>query len=253
MSRFVSNGNVLKRTFREPRQKLTGLFCCRHFRRHGGYSRPGTRPHALRFLRSIPPQAFHEAPDGISAIYEREREAIESRATGCSRRRSNCAHRSRRSRRGVARCRWVAKCREDYVFERIGDDLHAAEGEDVELFGPHDTLILYSFMYGPERDEPCSGCTHLLDGIDGAARHLGQRAAFHVVAKSPIARLAAWAIERGWEHMSLISTAGNATTRIISATRRNSQKACAPSTRCRTARTGTRPSSTCSGSAVEVA
>jgi predicted dithiol-disulfide oxidoreductase (DUF899 family) len=48
-----------------------------------------------------------------------------------------------------------------------------------------------------------------LDGIDGAARHLGQRVAFHVVAKSPIARLAAWAHERGWEHLSLLSTAGN--------------------------------------------
>ena len=24
-----------------------------------------------------------------------------------------------------------------------------------ELFGPHDTLILYSFMYGPERELPC--------------------------------------------------------------------------------------------------
>jgi undecaprenyl-diphosphatase len=38
-----------------------------------------------------------------------------------------------------------------------------------KLFGPHDTLILYSFMYGPERELPCPGCTHLLDGIDGAA------------------------------------------------------------------------------------
>jgi hypothetical protein len=61
-----------------------------------------------------------------------------------------------------------------------------------ELFGPHDTLILYSFMYGPERDLPCPGCTHLLDGIDGAARHVGDRASLHIVAKSPIARLAAW-------------------------------------------------------------
>jgi predicted dithiol-disulfide oxidoreductase (DUF899 family) len=78
-----------------------------------------------------------------------------------------------------------------------------------ELFGPHDTLILYSFMYGPERDLPCPGCTHLLDGIDGAARHVGERAALHIVAKSPIARLAAWAHERGWERLSLLSTAGN--------------------------------------------
>ncbi len=41
--------------------------------------------------------------------------------------------------------------------------------------------------------QPCPGCTHLLDGIEGAARHLPQRAAFYVVARSPIARLAAWA------------------------------------------------------------
>ena len=64
-------------------------------------------------------------------------------------------------------------------------------------------------MYGPERELPCPGCTHLLDGIDGAARHMGERAALHIVAKSPIARLAAWAHLRGWEHLSLLSTAGN--------------------------------------------
>lgn len=98
---------------------------------------------------------------------------------------------------------------QDYVFECIGTTQMPERVKMSELFGPHDTLILYSFMYGPERESPCPGCTHLLDGIDGAARHLRERVAFHVVAKSPIARLAAWAHERGWEHTSLISTAGN--------------------------------------------
>jgi len=98
---------------------------------------------------------------------------------------------------------------EDYVFERIGKTSMPETVKMSELFGPHDTLILYSFMYGPERELPCPGCTHLLDGLDGAARHVGERAALHIVAKSPIARLAAWAHERGWEHLSLVSTAGN--------------------------------------------
>ena len=98
---------------------------------------------------------------------------------------------------------------QDYVFERIGPNFLPEPVKLSALFGDHDTLILYSFMYGPERKSPCPGCTHLLDGIDGAAQHVERRAAFHVVAKSPIARLAAWAHERGWEHMSLISTAGN--------------------------------------------
>jgi predicted dithiol-disulfide oxidoreductase (DUF899 family) len=101
------------------------------------------------------------------------------------------------------------KVPEDYVFERIGHNSMPEKVKMSELFGRHDTVILYSFMYGPERELPCPGCTHLLDGIDGAAQHVGERAALHVVAKSPIARLAAWAHERGWQHLSLISTAGN--------------------------------------------
>jgi predicted dithiol-disulfide oxidoreductase (DUF899 family) len=98
---------------------------------------------------------------------------------------------------------------EDYVFERIGKTSMPEKVKMSELFGPRDTLILYSFMYGPERELPCAGCAHLLDGMEGAARHMNERAAFHVVAKSPIARLAAWAHERGWEYLSLVSTAGN--------------------------------------------
>lgn len=99
---------------------------------------------------------------------------------------------------------------EDYVFERIGAHSRPERVRLSELFGAHDTLLLYSYMFGPERDVPCPGCTHLLDCNDGAARHVPQRAAFYVVARSPIARLAAWAHARGWDHLQLLSTAGNA-------------------------------------------
>jgi predicted dithiol-disulfide oxidoreductase (DUF899 family) len=98
---------------------------------------------------------------------------------------------------------------EDYVFERIGANGMPEKARLSELFGPHDTLILYSFMYGPDRERPCPGCTNLLDGMDGAARHVSQRAALYIVAKSPIARLVAWAHERGWDHLRFVSTAGN--------------------------------------------
>lgn len=98
---------------------------------------------------------------------------------------------------------------QDYLFERVGDDLRPTTVKLSELFGEHSTLLLYSYMFGPERDLPCPGCTHLLDCIDGAARHVPQRAALYAVAKSPIARLAAWAHARGWNHLKLLSTAGN--------------------------------------------
>src|SRR6185369_13940518 len=98
---------------------------------------------------------------------------------------------------------------EDYVFERIGKNGMPEKVEMSRLFNGHDTLILYSFMYGPERDAPCPMCTHLLDSINGAARHVSQRASLFIVAKSPIARLIAWACKRGSNDLEFLSTAGN--------------------------------------------
>lgn len=98
---------------------------------------------------------------------------------------------------------------EDFVFERIGADFRPESVGLTDLFGQFPSILIYSFMFGPERDSPCPGCTHLLDCIDGAARHVPQRAPLYVVASSPIARLAAWAHERGWDHLELLSTAGN--------------------------------------------
>ena len=80
-----------------------------------------------------------------------------------------------------------------------------------ELFAPgKDTLAIYSFMFGPERAEPCPGCTHFLDAADGAALHIAQRINFVVVAKSPLKRLFDLAKQRGWKNLRLLSTAGNA-------------------------------------------
>src|SRR6476619_4835071 len=42
-------------------------------------------------------------------------------------------------------------------------------GEPVqfsELFGTKNTLLLYSWMFGPNRDHPCPSCTSLMDGFD---------------------------------------------------------------------------------------
>ena len=99
---------------------------------------------------------------------------------------------------------------QDYVFEGL-----AANGQPVpmklsELFAPgKESLALYSFMYGPDRERPCPGCTHFLDSLDGVARHAPQRINLYVVAKSPLARLLAWARERGWNHLVFLSTNGN--------------------------------------------
>jgi uncharacterized protein DUF899 len=97
----------------------------------------------------------------------------------------------------------------DYVFERLGANLMPEKVKLSELFGDHPSILLYSFMYGPERENPCTGCTHLLDGLDGGARHAQQRLPIYVVAKSPIARLVALAKLRRWDSLIMLSTAGN--------------------------------------------
>ena len=93
----------------------------------------------------------------------------------------------------------------DYLFEGADGPVRMSA-----LFGDKDTLAIYSFMFGPERERPCPGCTHFLDGLDGSARHILQRLALVVVAKSPVQRLLEVARERSWRHLRLLSTAGNA-------------------------------------------
>lgn len=99
---------------------------------------------------------------------------------------------------------------EDYVFERAGADGRPAKVRMSALFADgKPTLAVYSFMFGPERERPCPGCTHFLDALDGAAGHILQRLNFVVVAKSPVQRLVDFERERGWRHLTLLSTAGN--------------------------------------------
>jgi predicted dithiol-disulfide oxidoreductase (DUF899 family) len=95
--------------------------------------------------------------------------------------------------------------REDYVFEG-----ESGRTKLSQLFAPDkETLAIYSFMFGPERERPCPGCTHFLDALEGSTRHILQRINFVVVAKSPVSRLQAFARERGWRQLRLLSTAGN--------------------------------------------
>jgi predicted dithiol-disulfide oxidoreductase (DUF899 family) len=102
---------------------------------------------------------------------------------------------------------------ENYVFEEVtgalADDGPARSVKMSDLFGNHPVLVAYSFMYGPRMPKACPMCTSMLDSLNGAARHLGERAGLAVIAKSPIDRIRAFARERGWNHLRLLSSAGN--------------------------------------------
>lgn len=88
----------------------------------------------------------------------------------------------------------------DYRFEGEHGPLDLAG-----LFGDQQTLVVYSFMFGPQRERACPMCTSLLSAWDGVARDVGQRIALAVVARSPIERLIAFKKERGWRNLNLYS------------------------------------------------
>jgi predicted dithiol-disulfide oxidoreductase (DUF899 family) len=94
----------------------------------------------------------------------------------------------------------------DYEFEEEG-------GRKVRLSQLFErgknTLILYSYMYGPKMEKPCPMCTSFLDSLDGAAPHIVQRASLAVVARSPIERILEFTRSRGWRNLRLLSSAGN--------------------------------------------
>ncbi|MCI3131468.1 DUF899 family protein [Phenylobacterium aquaticum] len=71
------------------------------------------------------------------------------------------------------------------------------------LFGDHQTLGLYSYMFGPQRERPCPMCTNLLGAWEGNALDIAQRMSLVVVATSPLDRLIAWKEERGWKNLRM--------------------------------------------------
>jgi predicted dithiol-disulfide oxidoreductase (DUF899 family) len=73
----------------------------------------------------------------------------------------------------------------------------------ADLFGDKNTLVVYSYMFGPQRERPCPMCTSLLSAWDGEVPDIRQRVALAVVARSPIERLVAFKHERGWRYLPL--------------------------------------------------
>jgi predicted dithiol-disulfide oxidoreductase (DUF899 family) len=117
---------------------------------------------------------------------------------------------------------------EEYVFQGLGADGSPTDLRLSELFAPgKDSLVVYSFMFPrdpgdgrpgptagrtallPLAEGPCPSCVALLDQLDGAVEHAVQLINFAVIAKAPLARVLAFAEERGWQRLRLPSSDGN--------------------------------------------
>lgn len=97
------------------------------------------------------------------------------------------------------------KLQHDYTFKWANDEKLGKDVAFAELFGNKDTLLLYSFMYGPSWDNPCPSCTSLVDGFDRTAYQVNANATFVAIAKAPSDMINAWAKIRGWSQIDLVS------------------------------------------------
>ncbi|MFU0507817.1 DUF899 family protein [Pseudaminobacter sp. NGMCC 1.201702] len=116
----------------------------------------------------------------------------------------------------------------DYQFERIGADGKPQKMKLSDLFAPGTTsLLIYNMMFPrhslddrpqpssgpfanlPREETPCPSCTGLLDQLNGAAHHF--RAAgfnFAVVTQTFVKRTQAFADQRGWTNLVMLSAVG---------------------------------------------
>jgi predicted dithiol-disulfide oxidoreductase (DUF899 family) len=70
---------------------------------------------------------------------------------------------------------------------------------------PDRSLVVYHFMFGKTQTTACPMCTAWIDGVNGIAQHLAQNVDVAIVAAADPATLRAYARERGWDRLRLLS------------------------------------------------
>ena len=118
---------------------------------------------------------------------------------------------------------------QDYAFQKVQADGRWETVRLSELFtNGSDSLVVYCYMFPrhmadtrpgaqagelaslPVSQQPCPSCTGLLDQLDGAVPHFEAGGGnFAVAANAPPEHLAAVARDRGWRHLTLLSSLGN--------------------------------------------
>ena len=103
----------------------------------------------------------------------------------------------------------------DHYFFVAEDGSHVSLSQ---LFGDHDTLVVYSYMFGPQREAPCPMCTSFMGGFDHKIDDITQRVAIAFTARSPIERLVEAKRARGWTNVPVFSDeSGDFTRAYVSA------------------------------------
>lgn len=88
---------------------------------------------------------------------------------------------------------WV-KITEDYTFDGPNGKVSLAD-----LFDGRSQLFVYHFMFAPEWEEGCSGCSFVADHVDSARIHFEQAdLSFAAISRAPVEKLEAFKKRMGW-------------------------------------------------------
>lgn len=135
---------------------------------------------------------------GESEVYRKAREALLAEEIEFRRHMTRLTE----QRRGLPPGPVIAK---DYRFK----DANGTYLGLADLFGKHNALVTYFWMYGPQRERPCPMCTNWLGAVNGNAADIKQRVALKILGRSPVARQIAFAQERGWRDLDFVQTVGD--------------------------------------------
>jgi predicted dithiol-disulfide oxidoreductase (DUF899 family) len=81
----------------------------------------------------------------------------------------------------------------DYVF-----DGPVGKARLLDLFEGRSQLLLYHFMFGPNQDVGCDGCSMFVDQIGHLAHLHARDTSFALVSRAPIAKIEAYQTRMGW-------------------------------------------------------
>jgi predicted dithiol-disulfide oxidoreductase (DUF899 family) len=87
----------------------------------------------------------------------------------------------------------MVKIEKDYVLE--GPDGKASL---LDLFEGRRQLLLYHFMFGPNQDEGCDGCSMVIDNLCHLAHLHARDVSFAAVSRAPLAKIEPYRQRMGW-------------------------------------------------------
>ena len=87
----------------------------------------------------------------------------------------------------------MVKLEKTYTF-----DTSAGKKTLAELFDGSRQLVVYHFMYGPDWEKPCPGCTGFISEIGDISMLKKRNTQFAVISRAPMAMLDAVKAEKSW-------------------------------------------------------